>query len=193
MAKEPKAAAKPAEPSQEQEAHGGKGRPTPSRHERVEQNRRPLVPNDRKAAAKADRAKQAETRERARVGMAAGDERYLPERDRGPAKRFARDWVDARWSLGEAMLPIALVVVLLTFFQSGVLANFAVFATFGVYVYIIIALVDAVVMAQRLQRRVNDKLGSRSERVRFYAGMRAFYPRPLRLPKSKVKRGQFPA
>lgn len=125
--------------------------------------------------------------------MAAGDERYLPERDRGPAKRFARDWVDARWSLGEAMLPIALIVVVLTLFQSGPLATFSVYATFGVYVYIIVAILDAFVMAQRLQRRVDEKLGSRSSRVRFYSGMRAFYPRPLRLPKAKVGRGQFPA
>ena len=60
------------------------------RRRRAEQEaarKRPLVPNDRKEAAKQARAKQAEAREQARVGMAAGDDRYLPARDQGPQKQ----------------------------------------------------------------------------------------------------------
>src|SRR3954454_2884040 len=73
----------------------GKGAPTPSRKAQEAARKRPLVPNDRKEAARIQRSQSATARERARVGMAAGDEKYLPARDRGVQKRFVRDYVDA--------------------------------------------------------------------------------------------------
>ena len=66
----------------------GKGHATPTRKEREAANLRPLVNSDRKAASKASRAKMAESRERARIGMANGEEKYLVARDRGPQRRF---------------------------------------------------------------------------------------------------------
>jgi alkylation response protein AidB-like acyl-CoA dehydrogenase len=73
----------------------GKGHATPSRAEQEAARKRPLVPDTKeaKARAKADLAAQ---RDKARVGMAAGDERYLTARDKGPQRRFARDYVDSR-------------------------------------------------------------------------------------------------
>ncbi|HWH97720.1 MAG TPA: DUF3043 domain-containing protein, partial [Pseudolysinimonas sp.] len=93
----------------------GKGHATPTRKEREAALRRPLVPKDRKLAASQNRATMATEREKARIGMAKGDERYLPIRDRGPQKRFARDFVDARFSAGEILMP-TLVLVILTWF-----------------------------------------------------------------------------
>ena len=40
-----------------------------------------------------------------------GDEANLPLRDKGPAKRFIRDYVDARWNVGEFMLPVMVLVL----------------------------------------------------------------------------------
>ena len=80
---------------------GGKGRPTPTRKEREAANLRPLVGSDRRAAGKESRAKMAEAREKARIGMAAGEEKFLPARDKGPQRRFIRDYVDARFSVGD--------------------------------------------------------------------------------------------
>src|SRR5690606_7016553 len=59
----------------------GKGRATPTRKEQEAARKRPLVPDDRKAAAKASKAELAARRERARLGMERGEERYLPARD----------------------------------------------------------------------------------------------------------------
>lgn len=41
---------------------------------------------------------------RQREAMASGDERYLPVRDKGPVRRFARDYVDSRWCVAEFFL-----------------------------------------------------------------------------------------
>ena len=42
--------------------------------------------------------------------MRTGDERYLPPRDKGPVKRFIRDFVDSRFSFIELMIPLLLVI-----------------------------------------------------------------------------------
>ena len=35
-------------------------------------------------------------------------------RDKGPVRRFIRDYVDARWNIGEFMLPVMLIVLALS-------------------------------------------------------------------------------
>ncbi len=60
------------------------------------------------------RAKQAAERDRARRGMLAGDERYFPARDKGPARKFARDWVDSRRLPSQYFLPFSLLILLAT-------------------------------------------------------------------------------
>ena len=71
----------------------GKGAPTPRRKDQEAARKRPLVPNDRKAARDANRTAQADQRLKKREAMNTGDERYLPFRDKGPQKRFVRDFV----------------------------------------------------------------------------------------------------
>ena len=169
----------------------GKGRPTPTRKEREALNKRPLVPGDRKEAQKAAKAKLAESREKARVGLAAGDERYLPVRDRGPQKRFVRDIVDSRFSVGEFLIPVMFLVIVLTLFPAVV----QVYAMLLLWVFFAVAVLDAVWLGFTVKKKLAAKFGEASvERgVRWYAAMRAFQMRVLRLPKPQVKRGQRPA
>ena len=80
-----------------------KGRPTPSRKE-AEAARKALLKGKaapRSGSSKDDR----ETRLRQRERMLAGDESALMARDRGPSRRFARNFVDARRNAGELFLP----------------------------------------------------------------------------------------
>jgi hypothetical protein len=169
----------------------GKGRSTPTRREQEAARRRPLVPTDRKAASKESRAKLAEERERARIGMANGDERYLGARDKGPQRRFVRDWVDARWSVGEFLIPIMFIVILLTLIPDPFIQTYTIFALWG---FFIIAVIDVVFLGIRLQRKIGEKFGhDKVERGhKWYAAMRALQLRVLRLPKPQVKRGKFP-
>jgi len=167
-----------------------KGRPTPTRKEREAARKRPLVPNDRRAAAKEYRARMAEQRERARIGMAAGEEKYLPARDKGPQKRYVRDYIDARFSLGEILLPLLFLTILSYFFEE--IAPYVLVAVWGV---IALLIVEGIVVGFLVRRRLAEKFGEgKVERgVRWYAFMRMIQMRVLRLPKPQVRRGQFPS
>jgi hypothetical protein len=169
----------------------GKGQATPSRKQQEAANKRPLVPEDRKLAAKQARAKSVEARDRARVGMAAGEDKYLPLRERGPQKRFARDFVDARFNVGEFMIPVMFVVILLTFFPDPAVQTYGILA---LWAFFLVAVVDCIVLGFILTRKAEVKFGkSKVEKVRWYAAMRALQLRPMRLPKPQVKRGEYPS
>lgn len=168
----------------------GKGHATPSRKEREAANKRPLVPNDRKEAARMERARANEERNKARIGLAVGDERYLPMRDRGPQKKYARDFVDARYNVGELMVPFMFLVIIMTFIPSLPVQE----SSFLVlWAFFFIALTDVMILGVQLRKRVTAKFGSVDKGVRWYAGMRSLQMRPLRLPKPQVKRRQYPS
>lgn len=180
---------------QAEEIASGKGRATPSRKEREAANRRPLVPADRKAARVADRDRARTDRERQQAGMAAGDERYLPVRDKGPQKKYARDFVDARWSVGEFLVPIVVALLLVTFlpFPSDVKNTISSYVLIVVWGFFLLTVIDCLVMGGLLVKRLREKYGTAERGLRWYASMRAIQLRPLRMPKPQVKRGQQPS
>lgn len=175
----------------EPDATGGKGRATPSRREQEAARRKPLVPSDRRAASKQNRATMAAERDRARAGMAAGEEKYLPLRDKGPQKRFVRDVVDARWNAGELLMPILVLVILTWFLPQAVVE----WVFLGFWAFFLLVVADSIWLGFQVKRRLSAKFGAdRLERgVRWYAAMRALQMRTLRLPKPQVGRGQYPA
>ena len=118
-----------------------KGHATPTRKEQEAARRRPLVPKDRRLAAQQNRAAQQSEREKARIGMAKGDERYLPIRDKGPQKRYVRDYVDARFSFGELLIPLMFLVIILTFFPQVEVQMIAIIA---LWAFFILAAADAI-------------------------------------------------
>jgi len=168
--------------------NAGKGQATPTRKKQEAANKRPLVPDDRKLAAKQARAKSTAARDVARAGMAAGVDKYLPLRERGLQKRYARDYVDARFNVGELMIPIMFLVILLTTIPSV-----DVYAIFALWAFFILAVIDCVVLGFILTKKIEAKFGAdNAERIRWYAAMRALQLRPMRLPKPQVKRRQYP-
>jgi len=169
----------------------GKGRPTPTRKEREAANQRPLVNNDRKAASKESRQKMAEARDRARVGMAAGEEKYLPARDKGAQRRWIRDYVDARFSVGEVLIPVMFLVIIVTFVDNEV---FQLIGIAGLWLFFLAAVIDGIILGTIVTRRLGAKFGEDKVQSgsRWYAAMRGMQLRLMRLPKPQVKRGQFP-
>jgi hypothetical protein len=174
------------------EPGSGKGRPTPTRKEREAANLRPLVGNDRKEANKASKAKYNEARDRARVGMANGEEKFLPARDKGPQKRYVRDFVDARFSVGELMIPVMLVIIVLTLVDNY---QVQIISIIGLWGFFILAVLDCVFAGFQVGRRLAAKFGKENVQsgYRWYTAMRCLQMRRMRLPKPQVKRGQYPA
>lgn len=169
----------------------GKGRPTPSRAEQEAARRRPLVADTKEAKARA-RAEMAAARDKARVGMAAGDERYLPARDKGPQRRFVRDYVDSGWHVAELVMPVMIFVLLLMFVNIPAVMFYSYMVLWG---FIIFAVLDMVLTSIRVKRAARAKFGEgRIERgLGWYGAMRIVQMRFLRLPKPQVKRGQRPS
>jgi hypothetical protein len=167
-----------------------KGHATPTRKEREAARKQPLVPTDRRLAARQSRTQTASARDRARIGMANGEEKYLPAKDKGPQKRYVRDYVDARWSVGELLLPVMVLIFAILLVQGPIQA----YGTIVAYAIFLVVIVDVVVLGFQLQRKLDAKFGKgRVEKFRLYAAMRAIQLRPMRLPKPQVKRGAFPS
>jgi len=172
---------------------GAKNRPTPSRREQEAANKRPLVPNDRKAAASQSREANKVARARQRAALLSGDEHALPARDKGPVKRYIRDAVDTRWNVGEFMLPVMIVVLALTFVAPvfPAIASFTTLAIFTmVYGLVVAGILDAFLMWRRIKAKIIAKFGDAPPRgSAMYAVMRAFQMRRSRLPRPQVERG----
>lgn len=170
----------------------GKGRPTPSRKAAQAARAQPLVGDRRRKLTKEEKAKMAGAREQARLGMAAGDERFLTPRDKGPQRRYVRDFVDARTGVGEWMIPVMGLVLVLTFVPNYTVQTFSVFFIWG---FLVLAILDAVFLGRQLKKRLGAKFGEDKIQpgYRWYAAMRGLQLRVLRLPKPQVKRGNYPA
>lgn len=165
----------------------GKGHPTPRRKDREAAARRPLVSNNRRER----KSRQREMRDRARDGMARGDERYLPLRDKGPQKKWVRDFVDARWNFGEFLIPMMFAVIIATFLPSLEAQVISIVVLWGFFA---LTIIDAFWLGRQVRRGLGAKYGPEGveKGVRWYAAMRALQMRGLRLPKAQVARGERP-
>jgi len=177
----------------------GKNRPTPKRREVEAARRQPLVPSARptgKPKTKADKQAAREQRMESRQRMMAGEERFLSARDRGPHRRFVRDFVDARWNVGEVLLPVMFLFLILSFLGNGVIKNQSVFGGLvaATYVLVLMSAVDAFWMQRRAKKALRAKFGDSVDLggIAWYCVMRSFQIRRTRVPRALVKRGEFP-
>ncbi|MEW2291510.1 DUF3043 domain-containing protein [Streptomyces sp. NPDC006743] len=168
-----------------------KGRPTPKRSEAQSQRRSvATTPTNRKEAAKRQREERRVQMERQRQALASGDERYLPARDKGPVRKFARDFIDSRFNIAEWFLPMAVVILVLSMVRVGYLQNIALLLWLVVIVLIVL---DSIASGLRLKKRLAERFPDQSRKGAVaYGLMRSLQMRRLRLPKPQVKRGERP-
>lgn len=188
------AVAEPADQQPERNPQAPKGRPTPKRSE-AEANRRnrAYVPKDRKAATRDARDRARVAREKQRLALLNGDESALPARDKGPVRRYARDYVDSRFTVAEWFLPLAVAILLLSVLRS---ASLQVIGLLLWLVVIVAIVLHSFVLAYGLRKGLRQKFPGKSQAefrgVVRYALLRTLQMRRLRLPRAQVKRGQRP-
>lgn len=154
------------------------------------------APNNRKEAYKQLRERQANDRAKAREGMLRGDERYYPARDRGPVRKFARDWVDSRRVVSQYFLPFSLLILLLTWipFPTDVRGYvYVAVITIGWPIMMVGVLLTSIWVSWKVKKLAAEKFpGENLKGVGFYAAMRALQIRKLRFPPPTVLPGGRP-
>lgn len=182
---------------------GGKGRPTPKRKAAEALKRRDLIPADRKLAKKQARERQNELWRRQQEAMDTGDERYMPLRDKGRARRFMRDYIDARWSLSEAVLPAMITMILVMMLSAALvssvhpqtLATIVNSITWITYGLLLASVIETTFVYYRVKNifTANYPHELWARRGWFYAFSRMIMTRRWRQPRPQVKRGEYPA
>ncbi len=163
---------------------GGKGRATPSRREAEEAAKARALRSQGRAQGKNKKLSGAQVRE----GMRTGDDRLLLERDRGPVRRFIRDYVDSRFSITELMIPILIITLIMGYSGSEALlraSNGIMMGTLLVVVY------DVLMLRRRVRREITERFPDEPLKgLTHYALVRLLQIRWLRRPRSQVKVGQ---
>ena len=168
----------------EEPGAAGKGRPTPKRSD-ARKRRRTAVPTNRKEASAQRREKMREQRMLQRQALQTGEERYLPPRDQGPAKKLTREFVDSRFTLGQ----IFFVMVIVLFFSSLVpnkqVGGITTIVLLAVFIGVIF---DAVRVGRAAKRLVIERYGDKDAiGIVPYAMLRAMQPRRMRRPPAPKK------
>lgn len=189
MFKRDRGAAVQDEPVSTQVVDPGKGRATPKRRD-AERERKERVKPTGSARQKAIRTKQARAEERKafREGVDRGDARYLPNRDKGPVRKFIRDFVDGRITAAEFFMPIAVASLVFMLFGAGGIGGSI--ST----MMILVVMFDGAIMSVQVRKAVRKKFPDESTRGAVsYAIMRALVWRSMRTPKPQVPRGYKPS
>ncbi len=171
----------------------GKGHATPKRKEREAAQRRPLVPTS-KEDTKKRREEQRLRAARENQALKTGDERYMPRQHLGAPRRFARDFIDARTTVTEFMLPAAVVsMIALLFFGNSAPIMTAV--TLALFLLMATWVIESAILLRKMRKQASAKFGA-GKLPRMYAiyGLtRLMQIRRMRLPKPQVKRGEYAA
>lgn len=165
-----------------------KGRPTPSRKQAESERLKRARPTlDRRAEARRRREAQRAQRAKVQQAMVSGDERHFVARDRGPVRRFVRDYVDSRRSVAEYFLPLLLVIFGLSLVPSAPIRSF-VSLLWSVSMIAVVA--DTGWLSIRLRREIARRFPDDHGRGHLFYGLtRVTQLRRFRLPKPRVKPG----
>jgi hypothetical protein len=168
---------------------GGKGRPTPTRKEAEAAARaRAKAAADRRTRGGAGRAGRAEGAARMREALRTGDERYLPARDKGPLRRFVRDFVDTKISFAELALPLVILCFIPSFVGSP---RLVLIANQILLVMIVVITINIVLLRVQLGRELKRRFpGQPTRGLTWYMASRALQLRFIRAPKPQRRMGE---
>ena len=156
---------------------GNKGRPTPKRKDAIAARKvSSLAPASTKEEKK--RAKEASRLARVanRAAYLRGDENALPIRDKGPVKRYVRNYIDSRRSIGEYFLPIIFIVLILTLIPSPI------FQLGSIIIMYSVLLTSVKSVAEKFP-------DAPTKGIAMYGWLRSTQMRRMRTPKPSINRG----
>lgn len=175
----------------------GKGRPTPKRRDSENARLTPIAPKDRRAQRKAANARRRERENSEYEAMRTGDLRNMPKAEQLPWRVYIRDYVDARFNLGEYFMIVVVVMLFVSLLATYWLPQITLAILIAMYVYLFAIIIDCWIMWRGLKKKLIDKFGERAVargmRSGYYAWSRALQIRAWRLPKPRYKKhGQWP-
>ena len=165
-----------------------KGKPTPKRKEAEAKVKSSILsPNATKADKKRLKEQARIRRAEARAAFMRGEESALPSRDKGPARRFVRNYVDSKRSIAEYFLVLIIVVLFLTIIPNPTIQLFSITLMYTAMLY---AAVDGFLLSRRVKKIIAAKFPNETTRgIGMYAWLRSTQMRRLRAPAPQVKVG----
>jgi hypothetical protein len=184
-------------------AQASKGRPTPKRSE-AERNRyqsisggrtsgtrstssskpaRELTPDEKKRLKDRDRGE----RQRRMDAMKRGEEWALGPRDRGLARKLARDYVDAHRRPSEYYMYVLILLLVVIFSHNKQLMGYS---SYIVYALVAAIVIDGFFIRRGLAKLFAERLPGQTTRgLTMYAVLRALQIRRMRMPAPGVRPG----
>jgi hypothetical protein len=162
-----------------------KGKPTPKRKEaQAKLKVSPLSPTASKEAKKTLKAQARVRRLEARAAYMRGEESALPVKDKGPARKFVRNYVDERKSITEYFLVFIMFILFLTVIPSPAVQLGAIVFMYSAMIWVAI---DGFLLSRRVKKIVAVKFpGEPTKGLGLYGWMRSTQLRRLRAPAPQV-------
>ena len=166
-----------------------KGKPTPKRKEaQAKLKVSPLSPTASKEAKKTLKAQARVRRLEARAAYMRGEESALPVKDKGPARRFVRNYVDERKSVTEYFLVFIMFILFLTVIPSPAVQLGAIALMYSAMIWVAI---DGFLLSRRVKKLVAEKFPDQPTKgLGLYGWMRSTQLRRLRAPAPQVGPGK---
>ena len=166
-----------------------KGKPTPKRKEaQAKLKVSSLSPAASKEAKKALKAQARVRRLETRAAYMRGEESALPVKDKGPARRFVRNYVDERKSVTEYFLVFIMVILFLTVIPSRAVQLAAIVLMYSAMIWVAL---DGFLLSRRIKKIVAAKFPDESTKgLGLYGWMRSTQLRRLRAPAPQVGPGK---
>ena len=162
-----------------------KGKPTPKRKDAEAKLKiSPLSPTASKDAKRALKEQSRIRRLEARAAYMRGEESALPYRDKGPARRFVRNYIDERRSISEYFLVLIMLVLFLTIIPIPAVQLAAVALMYSSMIFMT---VNGIFLSRKLKKLVAEKYPEEPTKgIGMYGWMRSTQLRRLRAPAPQV-------
>jgi hypothetical protein len=177
-------------------AEAAKGRPTPKRSEAERLRRQPFTgtagrPGGGKAASGQSKSRDRADRARKYEAMKRGEDWALPQKDKGPVRAIARDYVDSRRRASEYCTYLLLLLFVLVFTRSTVEQDLGL-PLVGVVLLVLVT--ESLLISRGVRRLSGERYpGESTKGIFLYSARRAMQIRKLRVPAPRVGPGVKPA